>query len=231
VNTPFPWICLVTDRRGLSPGARTTRDELLAVEAQVAEAIAAGVDLIQIREPDLDAAMLAALTKRLVDRAADGTTRIIVNDRADVARAAGAAGVHLRADGPPAARVRPLGPSGWTVGRSIHTPEDARLANATDYVIFGTVFRSGSKPADAPIAGVEGLSAAVIASAVPVLAIGGITPAGTVACRDAGAAGVAAIGAFFPPGLRPGALGPAEAVLAFRRAWDASPDAKVTRSS
>ena len=219
---PSPWICLVTDRRGLSPEARTTRAEILALEAQVADAIAAGVDMVQVREPDLDAAPLAALVTRLVGRAAGGGTRIIVNDRADVAHAAGAAGVHLSANGPPADRVRPLGPSGWIVGRSIHTPEEGRRPAGADYLIFGTVFRSRSKPADAPVAGLEMLRAAgAAAAAVPVLAIGGVTPAEAASCRAAGAAGVAAIGAFFPAGRRPDALGPAEAVLAFRRAWNA----------
>ena len=209
----------MTDRRGLSPEARTTRDEILALEAQVAEAIAAGVDMVQVREPDLDAATLASLTSRLARRAAGGATRVIVNDRADVAVTAGAAGVHLRADGPPVDRVRLLGPPGWIVGRSIHTAEEAQLAAGADYVIFGTVFSSRSKPADAPVAGLERLRTTVASSTVPVLAIGGVSPAVAGACRAAGAAGVAAIGAFFPAGRRSDALGPGEAVLAFRRAW------------
>ncbi len=75
--------------------------------------------MIQLRERDLDAASLRALAARLADRARAGT-RVVVNDRADVARAAGAAGVHLRADGPPVALVRTLGPAEWMVGRSVH---------------------------------------------------------------------------------------------------------------
>src|SRR5436190_208431 len=75
------------------------------------------VDLVQVRERDLDAAPLAMFTRGLVARA--GRTRILVNDRADVAFAAGAHGVHLRASSVPADRVRAVG-AGWVVGQSIH---------------------------------------------------------------------------------------------------------------
>jgi thiamine-phosphate pyrophosphorylase len=98
------------------------------------------------------------------------------------------------------------------------------LAAGADYAIFGTVFRSQSKRSDATVAGLERLRAAVAISAVPVLAIGGVSPSMAAACRAAGAAGVAAIGAFFPAGRRSDALGPAEAVLAFQRAWGAAPN-------
>jgi thiamine-phosphate diphosphorylase len=211
----------VTDRVAVTPDARTRRDEIAGLERQLDEAIAAGVDLIQIRERDLDAAPLRALAARVVSRAGAGT-RVVVNDRADVARAAGAAGVHLRADGPPIARVRTLGPGGWLVGRSIHTADEAQRAGDADYLLFGTVFTSRSKPDTAPVAGTAGLRAASVVSTAPVLAIGGITPSGAAACREAGAAGVAAIGVFLPRGRTPAAMGAAEAVAALRRAWFAA---------
>jgi thiamine-phosphate pyrophosphorylase len=222
VTLPSPCICLVTDRLAVTPDARTRRGEIAGLERQLDEAIAAGVDLIQIRERDLDAATLRALATRVVARAA-AATRVVVNDRADVARAAGAAGVHLRGTGPPIARVRAIGPGGWLVGRSVHTADEARLAADADYLLFGTVFASRSKPADAPVAGVGGLRAAAAASAAPVLAIGGLTPARVAVCRQAGAAGVAAVGVFLPPGRTPDALGPGAAAAALRRAWLAAP--------
>jgi thiamine-phosphate pyrophosphorylase len=213
-----PLICLVTDRRAATPGARTLREELAGLERQLDEAMTAGVDLIQLRERDLDAANLGALAARLVGRA-PAPVRIVINDRADVALAAGAAGVHLRADGPGVAVVRPLGPAGWLVGRSVHSPEEAAASGTADYLVFGTVFASPTKGQDAPVAGAEALRAAVAASAAPVLAIGGIAPERMAACRQAGSAGVAAIGVFLPRGSAAHALGAGEAVLALRLAW------------
>lgn len=220
MTLPSPCICLVTDRLALTPDARTIRDELANLERQLDAAIAAGVDMIQIRERDLDSATLRVLAARLVARAA-AATRVIVNDRADVARAVGAAGVHLRASGPPAADVRTMGPAGWVVGRSVHAADEAPMAGA-DYLMFGTVFASRSKPPDAPVGGVDGLRAAAAASPAPVLAIGGVTPGRVAACREAGAAGVGAIGVFLPRGRTADSLGPAEAVAALRRAWIAA---------
>lgn len=219
MNQPVePRVCLVTDRRAVTPAARTLRDEFLGLERQLDDALGAGVELVHLRERDLEAAMLRALAARIVQRAPK-TSRIVINDRADVARAAGAGGVHLRADGPPARAVRTLGPAGWLIGRSVHSAGEAHQAGDADYLIFGTVFASVSKGPDAPVAGLGALRDAAAASAVPLLAIGGITPARVAACRAAGAVGVAAIGAFLPRGRTPDALGAAEAVRAFRRAW------------
>ena len=95
-------ICLVTDRRRLSIAA----DDIDRLVDLVAAAARAGIDLIQIRERDLDARQLAALVRRCVD-AVEGTgTKVLVNDRADVAIAAGAHGVHLRGDSIAAPAVR-----------------------------------------------------------------------------------------------------------------------------
>jgi thiamine-phosphate diphosphorylase len=214
---PVPCICLITDRRQLSPDARTTRDEIGALEAWLDEAIGR-VDLIQVREPDVDARTLCGVTSRLAARARGSGTAVIVNDRADVARAAAADGVHLRADGPPAARVRTVAAPGWLIGRSVHGLDEARASRAADYLIFGAVFPTRSKPVGASVRGVEDLSAAVRAAGVPVLAIGGIDAARAGACRQAGAAGVAAIGLFLPPGRAPQAMGIERAADALRTA-------------
>jgi thiazole tautomerase (transcriptional regulator TenI) len=216
-----PLICLVTDRRAATPNARTTRDEVDGLERQLDDAFAAAVDLVQVRESGLAAATLRALVERLVRRA-PAASRVVVNDRADVARAGGAAGVHLRGDGPPASRVRPLGPEGWIVGRSVHSAEEAHRATDADYLLFGSVFASLSKGPGAAVAGVARLRAAVQAVPVRVLAIGGVTPEHVAECRAAGAAGVAAIGVFLPRGSAPGALGAAEAIRSLRRAWAAA---------
>jgi thiamine-phosphate diphosphorylase len=216
------WVYLVTDRRRLAPAARTTAGELAALEAQLEDAMAAGVDVIQLRESDLDGAVLRALAVRVAGRARATSTRVLVNDRADVARAAGADGVHVKADGPDASRVRPLLPAGSLLGRSTHSLDEVRRGQGADYLLYGTVFDTGSKPG-AAARGVEALREAVAASPAPVIAIGGIDAARAARCAAAGAAGVAAIGLFLPEGCAPGALGAARAVAALRAALEARP--------
>ena len=208
-------VCLVTSRRQLTPDARTTNDEVVALERWLDEAIGR-VDLIQIRERDLDVRVLHALVRGVAGRARGGTTTVVVNDRADIARAAGAGGVHARVSGPSIARVRPLGPPGWVLGRSVHSVEEVLAEPAADYLVFGTVFPSGSKGAAVPGQGIGALAAAVRATRLPVLAIGGVDPRRAAECREAGAAGVAAIGLFLPPGRAVGALGITRAEEALR---------------
>jgi thiamine-phosphate diphosphorylase len=159
----------------------------------------AGVDLLQIREPDLSAGELGALVRELRARLADTAACVIVNDRVDVALAADAHGVHLKSDSIPTALVRRQVPAGFLVGRSVHTVDEARIAAAegADYVIFGTVFPSGSKPRDHRTAGLDALASVAGAVQIPVLAIGGISLNTVAAAAEAGAAGVAAIGLFF----------------------------------
>jgi thiamine-phosphate pyrophosphorylase len=212
-----PIVCLVTDRRRLSPDARTVREEITALEEAIDEAAGAGVDGIQIRERDLDAADLAALCARVVGRTRGMAVRVLVNDRPDVAVAAGADGVHLRSGGPPAGRVRALAPAGWWIGRSIHAAGDVDLAAPVDYWLFGTMFTSASKAAGAPVQSIAALAGVVRAAApTPVWVIGGVTPETAPACLAAGAAGLAAIGAFLEPGAGPGAV--AARVASMRRA-------------
>lgn len=210
-------VMLVTSRRRLCPAARTTRDELQALAAQIDEAVDAGVDLVQIRESDAAARPLVACVEAAVRRSAGTRTAIVVNDRADVAAAARAAGVHLPARGMPTGRVKALG-GGWCVGRSTHDADEPGADAAADYWLFGTVFPTASKPGVTG-AGLTALRAAVHAASAPVLAIGGIDPERAAACAAAGAGGVAAIGAFLPRGAEPGALGVAAAARAFREAF------------
>lgn len=159
----------------------------------------AGVDLIQIRERDLSAAALVDLTRSAVAAAAGTTTRVLVNDRIDVAIAAGAGGVHLRADSIAASRARTIAPTGFVIGRSVHSPEEAAQTEAgggCDYLLFGTVFESAGKSQGHRIAGVGALRATCARAALPVIAIGGIDAGRVPAVAAAGAAGVAGIGVF-----------------------------------
>lgn len=216
---PTPCLCLVTDRRQLAPDARTTAAQIAALERWLDEALSSDIDLIQIRERDLDARDLTALTRRVLSRRGDRAPRILLNDRADVAVAAGADGVHLRGDGPSIDTVRTLGPASWLVGRSVHTIDEAREHGTADYLLFGTVFPGGSKSADAPTQGLDALARAAAASRAPMFAIGGMTPDRAREAVAHGAAGVAAIGAFLAPGGPGPAAAELRAAMAQGRSW------------
>src|SRR5438034_1512504 len=171
-----PLVCLVSDRRQLCPGCDDERARQCLI-SQVREAVIAGVDLLQIRERDLEAGSLAALVSGAVAVARGTPTRVIVNDRLDVALAAGADGVHLRGDSVAPAAARRLAPRGFLVGRSVHSADEAAaIAADVDYLIAGTVFPSASKSQGSKWLGEAGLAAVVRAAGVPVLAIGGVTP-------------------------------------------------------
>ena len=191
-------ICLVTDRRRLSAGADGV-DRLVDL---VGAAARAQIDLVQVRERDLDTRALVALVGQCM-RAVEGCrTKVVVNDRADVA-AGGAHGVHLRADSIGASAVRRLLGSQAIIGRSVHTAAEAATvskADSVNYLIFGTLYATASKEAGHRVATFDELRAACRAAAgVPVLAIGGLTVDRAADVARAGAAGVAGIGLFVPP--------------------------------
>jgi thiamine-phosphate pyrophosphorylase len=169
----------VTDRR---------QGDLLSF---VRRAIAAGVDMIQIREKDLPARELLNLVCRVRDLVAGTPTRVLVNDRLDIALAAGIDGVHLPANGLPPEKVRPLVK---TLGVSTHTLQEAIDAeNAhSDFIVFGPIFDTPGKTA----IGVDALRKITSRVKIPVIAIGGITAGNTQEVLTAGAAGVAGIRLF-----------------------------------
>lgn len=183
---------MITDRRRLGSDG----EDRLA--GRVGTAARAGVHLVQIRERDLDGGPYLRLVARCVDAARGTRARILVNDRVDVALAAGAHGVHLRADSVPARRVRGVVPPGFLIGRSVHSVAEALRAAAdggVDYLMFGTVFPTASKPGQAA-AGTAALAELVVATSLPVLAVGGVTVATAPDIARTGAAGVAAIALF-----------------------------------
>ena len=192
-------LCLVTDRRrlGAACGAAESRFEDLLL-AQVEGAVSGGVDLVQVREPDLGGAALAALVRRIVRDVPEARSRLVVNDRLDVALAAGASGVHLRERSLGVAAARGLVPTGFRIGASVHDADGATARRAADYLIAGTVLPTSSKATDRYL-GWEGLSRVVAASGGrPVLGIGGLTLDTVGPLAATGAAGVAAIGVFIP---------------------------------
>src|SRR6185312_8825158 len=141
-----PVTCMITDRRRFAGGED-------ALVQRVAAAATAGVHLVHVRERDMEARDLSRLVARCVAAVHSTRTRILVNDRLDVALTAGAHGVHLRGDSLPASRARSLAPIGFLIGRSVHSVVDAVAASADgglDYLLFGTVFATTSKPGQAP---------------------------------------------------------------------------------
>src|SRR5262249_16713030 len=125
--------------------------------------------------------------------------RVLVNDRPDVAMAAGAGGVHLPADSVAASRVRQIVPSGFLIGRSVHTLDEIDRAvsdGGCDYLMFWTVFPSPANPHRHPAAGLDGLRAVCARSPLPVIAIGGMSDARAADLASAGAAGLAGVGMF-----------------------------------
>jgi thiamine-phosphate diphosphorylase len=200
-----PVLCAVTDRRRLGAGEGVA--SLDALIAQITEAAEADFDLVQIREPDLPAAVLLNLVTRAIDAVRDvpGTrTQILINDRLDVALAAGADGVHLRGESVEAPRVRAClrqrGDRGeFVIGRAVHSADEANAvaaAGGVDYLVLGTMYPTVSKPVDHIVAGPETLHRAVLRCRVPILGIGGITLDTARAIAETGAAGIAAIGLF-----------------------------------
>ena len=188
-----PVVCMITDRRRLGSSPEPALIRRIAIAAR------AGVHLVQIRERDMGDGALLTLVKQAVDAVRGTRARVLVNDRLDVALAAGAHGVHLRGDSVPALRARAVTPAAFLIGRSVHARDEIVRAveeGAVDYLLFGTVFATASKP-ERVAAGVAGLTQAVDAAPrVPVLAVGGMTAANAGRLAGSTCSGFAAIGQF-----------------------------------
>jgi thiamine-phosphate pyrophosphorylase len=202
-----PILCYVTERKALPAAAGS--DPARVLLERVEQAVRFGVDWIQLREKDLEGRALFDLASRAValsDAAAPAAvnqkTRILINDRLDVAWAAQAAGVHLGENSLPPGEVtrwrKQAGRPDFLVGVSCHSLESATQAAAggADYAFFGPVFATPSKQTFGAPQGLRKLERVCRAVSVPVLAIGGITPENAGDCLQAGAAGVAAIRMF-----------------------------------
>jgi thiamine-phosphate pyrophosphorylase len=214
-------LCLVTDRRRLCGERASVEVCRHGLAEQARAAVRAGIDWIEVRERDLESADLAAIVSELVRESRGTGTRILVNDRLDVALACGADGVHLRGDSMPAAAVRRVASRGFLVGRSVHSVEEAQASGPVDYLIAGTVFPTPSKASDAPLLGPAGLRRIVRAAGVPVLGIGGIDVGRAAAVAEQGSAGIAAIGLFVAPDGAPCHVMPLDVVAgAVRAAFD-----------
>ncbi len=192
-----PIVCYVTGRKAL--GAADFVENLLA---KIRAAMAAGVDWVQIREGDMPARELLALVKAAIG-GREGKARILVNDRLDVALAAGAAGVHLGGASVPARDVvswlrKGNAPAEFLIGVSCHSLEEAREAEdaGASYVFFGPIFETPSKKSYGPPQGIARLTRVCSGVRIPVIAIGGVNDENATECLRAGAAGIAAIRMF-----------------------------------
>ena len=197
--------CAITD--GTASGFVNTA-QIERLQNQVRRWAADGIDLIQLREKNLEAGALLALAEAALHtlREMQSPAKLLINTRADIAIAAGAHGVHLtsHADALTPQQVRELfthaGLHAPIVSVSCHTPSDIARArhNAADFILFGPVFekRVDGELVSAGV-GIEPLRfACAIAQQVPVLALGGITRENSAVCLSSGAAGIAAIRLF-----------------------------------
>ena len=205
-----PLICVLTRARGDRGSPERTH-----LIARLSAAAAAGASMIQIRERQMDDRTLLDFTCELIAATRHTSCLVTLNDRVDIALAAAANGVHLKSDGFTAADIRRITSQDLVIGRSVHSTTEAIQAQEDggyDYIFFGTVFPSASKPADHPIAGLEALRQVCSQVSLPVVAIGGITPSRADTVATAGASGAAAISVFAE------ARDTAEAVEALRAA-------------
>ena len=189
-----PIICIVTRARG---GAGTS--ERIALLDRLRTAAEAGATMVQIRERLFGDRDLADFVRDVVGAVRPAGALVTVNERTDIALAAGADGVHLKSDGPPPGDVRRIVPPEFIVGRSVHSEDEAvaiERSGASDYLLFGTVFPSRSKPPDHATAGLDALARVCRAVTIPVVAIGGVSAGRGSDIARAGAAGAAAISLF-----------------------------------
>jgi thiamine-phosphate pyrophosphorylase len=202
-----PILCYVTEQRALrlrsvAASYETGTFPTGSLREVIRRAAAAGVDWIQIREKDLATRPLVELVRLAISDTRGSGTKILVNDRLDVALCAGAAGVHLGETSLPveavAQRRRSSSRPDFLIGASCHSPAAARAAEiaGADYIFFGPVFATPAKAVFGPPQGIPRLREVCGAVQIPVLAIGGITIENAALCRSAGAQGVAAIRLF-----------------------------------
>lgn len=185
----------------ITPGKTTAQStpedpQFAYILRSVQAAVAAGIPLFQIREKLLSGRVLYELVARAVEITRGSDTRLLVNDRSDIARAAGADGVHLTTQSLPADVVREICGPEFFIGVSTHSSEEARVARVrgADFVVFGPIFATESKREFGEPQGLARLRQITNElGGFPVVAIGGITLDNVAACFDAGASGVAAI--------------------------------------
>jgi len=196
LDLPKPIIYLITS--GAAPKSTTPEtDDFARILALVEAAVAAQIPLLQLREKQISTRVLYQLATEAARITRRTATRLLVNDRADIARAAGAAGVHLTTHSLPAGQIRETYGSEFLIGVSTHSLEEAYAAReqGANFAVFGPVFETDSKVGLGDPQGSEKLrEVATELKGFPILAIGGVSLDNIADCFKAGAAGIAAIG-------------------------------------
>ena len=183
---PHPIISLVTRR---VDGTRLTLVET------VEQAIGGGVNIVQLRDKDMSAFDMCGLAIELA-RAIDGRALLFINDLVDVALACGADGVQISEQGMATQRAKERAGRRLLIGRSVHSAEGAAEAEraGADLIVLGTIFPTSSHP-EGPFGGVDLVSEIAARVSIPIVAIGGVEASNAGAVMNAGASGVAVIGA------------------------------------
>lgn len=190
-----PLLYLITSGQTTTQTTPTTKD-FSGVLQLVKAAVSAGIELVQIREKNLSAGVLYQLATNAAAFTKGSTTKLLINDRADIAAASGAHGVHLTTDSLPITVVRQTFGEEFLIGASTHSLDEAKLARrgSADFVVFGPVFETASKREYGEALGLINLAAVCAElSPFPVLALGGVEIRNVRDCIRAGARGVAAI--------------------------------------
>lgn len=179
-------LLLITDRK-------QTKKPL---EDLIENACKAGLRAVQLREKDLSSKDLLRLAKRLRTITQRYNSKLLINDRLDIALLSMADGLHSPENGTPVKYSRQFG-NNLFFGKSVHSLKGALDAEKEgyDYIIFGPVFRTASKTGYGRPKGVSGLKRVCEVVKIPIFAVGGITPEKTGRCVRAGAHGTAVIGA------------------------------------
>ena len=185
-----PVIYLITKGEATAPNFGEKSREILDI---IRVAVEEKVSLVQLREKNLPARLLFELTNEAAAITRVSSTRLLVNDRADIAVAAKADGVHLAANSIPSSVIRRHFPKNLIIGVSTHTNEEAinASANRADFVVFGPVFATPDKGEPQGTAKLSEVCKALLP--FPVLALGGIDESNVQSVLEAGASGFAAI--------------------------------------
>lgn len=190
-----PIIYLITSGE-TTPATRPSSREFNSILKLIDTAVSSQVQLVQLREKNLRARTLYELTVRAASITRGSNTRLLVNDRADIALAAAADGVHLTTRSLDAKIIRRAFPENFLIGVSTHSLAEAQAAyeSGADFAVFGPVFQTPSKSAYGPPVGLANLSKAAQAlPTFPLIALGGITRDNAREALREGARGIAAI--------------------------------------
>lgn len=193
-NNEFPIIYQITEGKFTSENFISEKKKLIEL---VELAVDKQINLVQIREKNLSAKLVFKLTKEIVEISKNSDTKILVNDRADIALAANADGVHLTSKSIPTNIIRKIFPHDFIIGVSTHSLEKAETAKneGADFVTFSPIFQTISKAKYGNPQGLEKLrEVCEKLKPFPVIALGGINAENYQTALETGAGGFASIG-------------------------------------